>query len=184
MRLSPPGTHFTAESTEAMRIKSLAQGENILMLGFEPSTFCIQNRHSNHYTNCSMAACGVLFLLRRFNPNKAQGPDELSPQLLKHITEELAPAKTITFQQSYNLSSTPKDWNSAIVTPIFKKGLKSDPYTNRPISHISMCCKIMEHIVLSHIAKHIAKNNIIVNEQHSFRNKLSTITQLINTTTD
>ena len=36
-----------------MRIKSLAQGENILMLGFEPSTFCIQNRHSNHYTNCS-----------------------------------------------------------------------------------------------------------------------------------
>ena len=52
-RLSPTGTHFTAESTEAMRIKSLAQGENILMLGFEPSTFCIQNRHSNHYTNCS-----------------------------------------------------------------------------------------------------------------------------------
>ena len=39
MRLSPPGTHFTAESTEAMRIKSLAQGENILMLEIEPSTF-------------------------------------------------------------------------------------------------------------------------------------------------
>ena len=34
-----------------MQIKYLAQGENILMLGFEPSTFCIQNRHSNHYTN-------------------------------------------------------------------------------------------------------------------------------------
>ena len=39
MRLSPPGTHFTAESTEAMRIKSLAQGENISMLRFEPATF-------------------------------------------------------------------------------------------------------------------------------------------------
>ena len=39
MRLSPPGTDFTAESTEAMRIKSLAQGENILMLRFEPATF-------------------------------------------------------------------------------------------------------------------------------------------------
>ena len=35
----PPGTHFTAESTEAMRIKSLAQEENILMLRFEPATF-------------------------------------------------------------------------------------------------------------------------------------------------
>ena len=39
MRLSPPGTHFTAESTEAMQIKSLAQGENILMLGIVPSIF-------------------------------------------------------------------------------------------------------------------------------------------------
>ena len=26
--LSPPGTHFTAESTEAMRIRCLAQGHN------------------------------------------------------------------------------------------------------------------------------------------------------------
>ena len=47
-----------------------------------------------------------------------------------------------------------------------------------------ICCKIMEHIMLSHIDKHIAKNNIIINEQHGSRNKLSTITQLINTTTD
>ena len=38
--------------------------------------------------------------------------------------------------------------------------------------------------MLSHIAKHIAKSNIIINEQHGFRNKLSTTTHLINTTTD
>ena len=36
--MSPHGTHFTAESTEAMRIKCLAQGNNILLPGFEPST--------------------------------------------------------------------------------------------------------------------------------------------------
>ena len=38
--------------------------------------------------------------------------------------------------------------------------------------------------MLSHIAKHIANDNIIINEQHGIRNKLSTITQLINTTND
>ena len=37
--------------------------------------------------------------------------------------------------------------------------------------------------MLSHIAKHIAKNNIIINEQHGFKNKLSTIVQLLNTST-
>ena len=50
-RLSPPGEHFTAESTEAMRIKCLAQGHNILMPGFVPSTSVSRNRHSDHMTN-------------------------------------------------------------------------------------------------------------------------------------
>ena len=132
----------------------------------------------------SIDTCGVFPQLRRLNPSKAHGPDELSPQLLKLVAEELAPALTIIFQQSNDLSSTPKNWNSAIVTPIYKKGIKSDPSNYRPISLTCICCKIMEHIMLSHIAKRIAKNNIIINEQYGFRNKLSTITQLINTTTD
>ena len=132
----------------------------------------------------SIDACGVLSQLRRLNPSRAHGPDELSPQLLRLVAEELAPALTIIFQQSYDLSSTTKDWNSAIVTPIYKEGLKSDPSNNRPISLTCICFKIMEHIMLSHIAKHIAKNNIIINEQHGSRYKLSTTTQLINTTTD
>ena len=38
----------TAESTEAMRIKCLAQRRNILMSGFELSTSVARNRHSNH----------------------------------------------------------------------------------------------------------------------------------------
>ena len=51
MRLSPPGTDFTTESTEAMRIKRLAQGHNILLPGFEPSTSVSRNRHSSQTTN-------------------------------------------------------------------------------------------------------------------------------------
>ena len=39
---------FTAESTEAMQIKCLAQGHNILMSGFKLSTSVTRNRHSNH----------------------------------------------------------------------------------------------------------------------------------------
>ena len=74
----------------------------------------------------SIEACGVLSQLRRLNPNKAHGPVELSPQLLKILTHEHVPALTIIVQQPYNLNSTPKDWNSAIVTPILKKGSKSD----------------------------------------------------------
>ena len=51
MRVSSPCTHFTAESTEAMWIKCLAQGHDILMSGFEQLTSVARNRHSNHMTN-------------------------------------------------------------------------------------------------------------------------------------
>ena len=44
-----------------------------------------------------------------------------------------------------------------------------------------MTCKLVEHLVLSHMAKFIAKRNILLDHQHGFRAKLSTETQLIET---
>ena len=101
------------------------------------------------------------------------GSDKLTPQALKPVTEELAPVLTIIFQQSYDPSPILKDWNSAIATPIFKKGLKSDASNYRPISHTCICCKTMEHIMLSHIAEYIAKNNILISEKHGLDIKFS-----------
>ena len=46
--LFPPGAHFTAESTEIMRIKCLAQGLTMLM---QLSISISRNRHLNHMTN-------------------------------------------------------------------------------------------------------------------------------------
>ena len=51
MRLSPPRTHFPAVSSEAMRIKSLAQGHDILMPGVQPSISVSRSGYSNHMTN-------------------------------------------------------------------------------------------------------------------------------------
>ena len=42
----------------------------------------------------------------------------------------------------------------------------------------------MEHIILSHIAKHLNVNNIILDSQHGFRERLSTVTQLITSSHD
>ena len=63
MRFSPPGTHFTAESTEAMRIKCLAQGNNILLPGFKSSTSVARNRHSNQTTNLLYFVLCVFYTL-------------------------------------------------------------------------------------------------------------------------
>ena len=127
---------------------------------------------------------GVEKQLAALNPSKACGPDELPPKLLKSVAHEIAPALAFLFQQSYNTGIIPTQWKRAIVTSIYKKGPKSDPSNYRPISLTCICCKVMEHIILSHIAKHLNDNNILLDSQHGFREKLSTATQLISVTHD
>ena len=127
---------------------------------------------------------GVEKQLSQLNPSKASGPDELSPKLLKLIAHEIAPPLAFLFQQSFNSGIVPTEWKHALVTPIHKSGDKCNPFNYRPISLTCICCKVMEHIVLSHISKHISTNNIFMDEQHGFRQKLSTTTQLISTTND
>ena len=51
-KMFPSGAHFTAESTEAMRIKFLAQGHSILMQSeFEQSIAISKNRHLTETIN-------------------------------------------------------------------------------------------------------------------------------------
>ena len=73
----------------------------------------------------------------------------------------------------------PEDWTKARVTPIYKKGDKSSAANYRPISLTCIACKIQEHIVTSHLVKHLNVNNILYDLQHGFREKRSCETQLV-----
>jgi len=53
--------------------------------------------------------------------NKAQGPDEISPRLLKEFHTEIAPILTIIFQRSLVTGIVPNDWKHAIITPALKR---------------------------------------------------------------
>ena len=80
--------------------------------------------------------------------------------------------------------AVPSDWTKALVTAIHKKDSKSNPANYRPVSITSLCCKVMEHILLSHIAKHLAANNMLIDQQHGFRQRFSCETQLISAVND
>ena len=85
--------------------------------------------------------------------------------------------------QSITTGEVPDDWKKALVSPIFKKGVKADPANYRPISLTCLCCNVLEHIVLSHMAKHLSSHNIL-DAKHGFRERLSTVTQLITSVHD
>jgi hypothetical protein len=127
---------------------------------------------------------GVIKQLKQLDCNKAGGPDDIPARFLHDYSSELGPILQFIFQQSYDTGTLPPDWKRAMVTGIYKKGSKSSPENYRPVSLTCITCKIMEHIVLSHTAKHLARNNIIIDAQHGFHEKMSCETQLIQATQD
>ncbi len=122
---------------------------------------------------------GVLALLKNLNPSKAQGPDLLHPKLLKELSNEISPILTSIFNHSLQSGEVPEDWRKGNIVPIFKKGDKHKPSNYRPVSLTSICSKLIEHILVSNIRKHLDTNNILVDEQHGFRPKRSCESQLL-----
>ena len=127
----------------------------------------------------NIACTGVLKLLQKLNLNKAAGPDNIRPKILKELAPEIAPILTIIFRKSLETGEVPPDWRSANVRPVYKKGDRHKAENYRPISLTCICCKLMEHIITSHIMNHADKNNILYPLQHGFRSKRSCETQLI-----
>jgi len=127
---------------------------------------------------------GVQKQLERLNVNKSGGPDGIPNRVLRDLSFEIAPILTLIFQQSYNTGQVPADWSKAMVSPIFKSGDKSKPCNYRPVSLTCVCCKVMEHVVLSHLNRFITDNNLLSNLQHGFRRGFSCETQLVLTVND
>ena len=56
----------------------------------------------------------------------------------------------------------PNDWKYANVTPIFKKGDKSDPDNYRPIRLTSQVCKVFESIIRENIVNHLTNRTLLL----------------------
>ena len=101
--------------------------------------------------------CKQLSQPPRLNPRKACGPDEIPARVLKEVAQSVS--NWLSFIFDHNM--VPSDWSKALVTAIHKKGSKSDPANYRPVSLTCICSKIMEHIILSHMSKHLSLHNIL-----------------------
>ena len=118
-------------------------------------------------------------LLKGVNIHKSMGPDGIHPRLLKECHAELAIPITDIIKDTIEQGEVPALWKLAKVCPIFKKGSKSDPLNFRPVSLTSLVCKICEAIIRDVIQDHLEDNDIITSRQHGFRQRRSTLTNLL-----
>lgn len=134
--------------------------------------------------NLTITKKGIEKLLMNLKDDKSPGPDGIPPWFLKLGAEELSSPLQDLFQSSINTGIVPKGWKNANVAAIFKKGSRKDAANYRPVSLTPVICKVMEHIIHSHVMKHLENQDILSDNQHGFRAKKSTETQLILTIHD
>ena len=125
---------------------------------------------------------GVMNSINRLNEKKASVPDKIPIIILKRNCETVETIPQCIFQFSLNTGVVPADWKTANVVPIFKKRDRSKPANYRPVSLTSEISKMLEHIVVSNIMRHLDSNNILNDNQNGFRRKRSCETQLLLTT--
>ena len=117
--------------------------------------------------------------MQKPNIYKAPGPDGLSARVLKECSSEIAPILACIYNKSLAQGAVPDYWRQANVAPVFKKGEKYDAANYRPVSLTCICCKTLEHIIVSKINKHLALESILADCQHGFRSQRSCETQLV-----
>jgi len=124
---------------------------------------------------------GVLKLLNDIDIRKSCGPDNISGIMLK--TFSIVIYKTLGNLFSYSLKSStlPTIWKLARIQPVHKKGSKQLPTNYRPISLTCITCKLLEHIVSSHMHSFLKTTDFLTDNQHGFRPHRSCETQLAHT---
>jgi ribonucleases P/MRP protein subunit RPP40 len=127
----------------------------------------------------NITAGKIVNKIKNLRADSAAGPDGIHPRLLKEACFELALPLTIIFRRSLEENVVPTDSKSAVVTPIFKKGIRTDPGNYRPVSLTSVPCKLLEAIIEEEICKHLDENGLIGASQHGFMKGRSCATNII-----
>ena len=110
----------------------------------------------------------------------SRSPDCIPSLFLKQTCSSLSKPLASLFTLSQKQGKLPSLWKRAIITPIYKKGLRCKTSNYRPISLTSVICRTMERVLHEHILLFLLQNNLISDAQYGFIPGRSTLTQQLN----
>jgi len=118
-------------------------------------------------------------VLASLKTNKANGPDDISVNMIKLSGNALCAPLKLIFNNILTTGIFPKQWKRANVTPVHKKENKQVINNYRPISLLPIFAKVFEKIIFNNLYNHLNRNNLITKNQSGFRPGDSVTNQLI-----
>ena len=117
--------------------------------------------------------------LDKLNSTKSPGPDGIHPRVLKELTSVVSDPLADIMNESISEGILPNSWKEAHVSPVYKKGVKSNLGNYRPVSLTSVVCKVLESLICDHLMEYMTSNDLLSVCQHGFMNGKSCSTQLL-----
>ena len=105
---------------------------------------------------------------------KSPGHDGFSGKFIKLCSPFISELLANIINMSISKGVYPDSLKIARVSPIFKKGVKSDPNNYRPISVLSLINKVFEKVLHARLYSYLNKYNILYEYQFGFREGHST----------
>ena len=99
--------------------------------------------------------------LCRLKPHKFCGLDNCHPRVLLELKEGLVKPLHMIFSISLRDGVLPTLWKKATVTAIHKKGNRNLPNNYRPLSLMSIVCKMLETIVKDRLMMYLTSCNLL-----------------------
>lgn len=108
--------------------------------------------------------------------------DQLTVSLVKPIAFTISPIFLHIINTSFHTGTYPDALRIAKVTPIFKKGDKTEPGNYRPIAILPTFTKVIEKLLLRQLESYCKKNSMSSSSQYGFINRRSMNLAILNMT--
>ena len=169
--------HFSTLYRQSSSLQSSSNDTSSSVGPFRPT-------YSLRDTRIDITEHAIFSLLSRLKSKCSYTPDGIPPIFYKVFAPFLAEPLKLIFERSYNDGVVPDLFRQSIVTPLHKKGPKTNVGNYRPVSQCSIACGIFEKLIVAHMSKYLRNNNLLDPAQHGFVAHRSTCTQLLEMTQD
>ena len=111
--------------------------------------------------------------------SKADGPDGISPRVVKECIHYIVNPLCDIFNMSLSSGIVPDQLKTAKIVPLFKKDNPEFIENYRPVALLSIFAKLLERLMYNRLYDFLTQHNILILEQFGFRKKLFHLSECV-----